>query len=128
MEITSAPQEYLQAVKTIKSAIVTSRYLAARQVNKEILRLYYSVGGFVSQNSRNSFWGSNAIETIAALLQKEMPGLRGFSARNIKNMRIFYEEWHSYTNRQMPTAEMNISASILDSYTIRQFNCRISNP
>ncbi|MBQ6521119.1 MAG: hypothetical protein IJI14_20620 [Anaerolineaceae bacterium] len=25
--------------------------------------------------------------------QKELPGLRGFSARNIRNMRIFYEEW-----------------------------------
>ena len=33
-------------------------------------------------------------------LQKELPGLCGFSASNIKNMRQFYEQWHMLTNRQ----------------------------
>lgn len=26
-------------------------------------------------------------------LQRELPGLRGFSSGNLKKMRIFYEEW-----------------------------------
>lgn len=34
------------------------------------------------------------IEFIAEQLKKELPGLRGFSARNIRNMRKFWEEWH----------------------------------
>ena len=38
-------QEYIQAVKDIKSAILKSRYAAAKQANKELLKLYYSVGG-----------------------------------------------------------------------------------
>ena len=33
-----------------------------------------------------------------------MPGLRGFSASNIKNMRSFYEEWSPVINRQ-PSAD-----------------------
>ena len=48
MEIAHISQEYLQAVKDIKSAILKSRYAAAKQANKELLKLYYSVGGYVS--------------------------------------------------------------------------------
>jgi hypothetical protein len=55
--------------------------------------LYYGIGKYVSENSRNGYWGKNAIETISQQLQKELPGLRGFSAANIKFMRQFYETW-----------------------------------
>lgn len=33
------------------------------------------------------------IDTISEQLTRELPGLRGFSSRNLRNMRIFYEEW-----------------------------------
>ena len=39
------------------------------------------------------YWGKGAIETISRQLQRELPGLRGFSAANIKFMRQFYETW-----------------------------------
>ena len=55
--------------------------------------LYYGIGKYVSENSRNGFWGKGAIETISEQLQKELPGLRGFSAANIKFMRQFYGTW-----------------------------------
>ena len=65
MEISHISKEYLQAVKDIKSAILRSRYAVAKQANKELLKLYYSVGGYVSAHSRDGYWGSNAIDTIA---------------------------------------------------------------
>ena len=84
---------YNEAVQTIKRAILQSRIKAASFVNKEMLTLYYNIGQYVSQNSRNDYWGQGAIEYISTHLQKELPGLRGFSATNIKLMRIFYEGW-----------------------------------
>ena len=33
------------------------------------------------------------METISEQLRREMPGLRGFSATQMKDMRRFYEEW-----------------------------------
>lgn len=48
---------------------------------------------FISQNSRAGFWGKDAIDTISRQLSREVPGLRGFSPRNLRNMRTFYEEW-----------------------------------
>ena len=119
MEIAHISQEYLQAVKDIKNAILKSRYAAAKQANKELLKLYYSVGGYVSTHSRDGYWGSNAIDTIAKGLQQELPGLRGFSTTNIKNMRIFYEQWSPYLNRQTLSDDL-ISSSLLDVYVIRQ--------
>lgn len=87
--------QYVSAVKEIKNAILDSRYRVARQANKEVLFLYYWVGNYVSVNSRNGKWNTNAISVISKLLQQELPGLTGFSETNIKNMRIFYETWES---------------------------------
>ena len=50
---------YPEAVKAIKSAILRSRYLAARLANAEQLKLYFSVGGYVSANTRQAYhWSS----------------------------------------------------------------------
>ena len=57
--------------------------------------LYYGIGKYISLNSRKGFWGKGAIDAISERLDKELPGLKGFSARNLRNMRMFYEEWVS---------------------------------
>ena len=68
-------------------------YDAARSVNEKQLMLYYGIGKYISMNSREGFWGKGAIDAISERLEKELPGLKGFSARNLRNMRSFYEEW-----------------------------------
>lgn len=89
-------EQYLNAVQAIKNAILRSQYRAAKYSNSEQLSLYYAIGGYVSANSREGTWGTGAIDEISARLHEELPGLRGFSARNIKAMRQFYEEWSKY--------------------------------
>lgn len=96
-------QDYKEAVQVIKEAILRGQYRAVAAANREQLSLYYGVGRYVSENSREGFWGKGAIEEIAGMLQKELPGLRGFSATSIKKMRQFYEAWGFLTNRP-PTA------------------------
>ena len=107
MEQKQLTAAYAEAVKAIKEAILESRYRAARLVNKEVLALYYAIGGYISIQSRAARWGSNAIGTISDLLQQELPGLRGFSETNIKRMRIFYEAWVSiFENRPLTADEL----------------------
>ena len=89
-----------QAVETIKTAILQSQARAARNVSANQLALYFSVGGYISLNTRQQQWGSGAIETISERLQKELPGLQGFSHTSIKNMRQFYETWCPNVFRQ----------------------------
>lgn len=106
-------QNYREAVKTIKEAILRSQYRAATSVNKEQLSLYYGIGRYVSENSRTGFWGKGAIEQISSLLQKELPGLRGFSATSIRNMRIFYEEWDKVLNHPPLADDLVLNEKLL---------------
>ena len=110
MEQKQITATYAEAVKAIKEAILESRYRAARLVNKEVLALYYAIGGYISAQSRAARWGSNAIGTISELLQQELPGLRGFSETSIKRMRIFYEAWCSmFDNRPLSADDLQNS-------------------
>ena len=84
---------YGDAVRAIKQAILRSQYEAAKGVNAQQLALYYSIGGYISANTRTGTWGKGAIDAISSQLQEELPGLRGFSATNLRNMRMFFEAW-----------------------------------
>jgi hypothetical protein len=77
-------------------------------VNNEMLGLYYAVGRYVSENSRTNSWGKGAIHQLSDSLQRELPGLRGFSDGAIKKMRLFYEEWSGvFLNRSLITNDLN---------------------
>ena len=105
---------YADVVRQIKNAILQSRYRAAKLANREMLSLYFGIGKFISENSRNHFWGTSAIERISERLQQELPGLRGFSPANIKRMRQFYEEWQPYliTENQIQSIRPMLSDEI----------------
>ena len=79
------------------------------------------MGRYVSQNTREGVWGTGAIKAISDQLHKELPGLRGFSERNIKNMRAFYEAWQELdTNSAAVAAELQIAdnKSLINSLSI----------
>ncbi|WP_314153582.1 DUF1016 N-terminal domain-containing protein [Capnocytophaga granulosa] len=104
-----AISNYMTATEQIKEAILSSQYKAAKQVNAVQLSLYYGVGRYVSQNTRKGVWGTGAIKAISEQLHKELPGLRGFSERNIKNMRAFYEEWQGLdTNLETTVSKLQM--------------------
>lgn len=115
----SLEAKYSIAVQTIKVAILQSQYQAVKLVNREQLALYYGIGRYISQNSRNGYWGTGAVAFISNKLQMELPGLRVFSERNLKNMRTFYEEWQMLdVNSAVSTTE--IHENDCDTVEIRQ--------
>ena len=126
MSNTIKSAELANAVHVIKDAVLRSQQRALYTINQELLALYYGIGRFVSVNTRNKNWGSGFIETLSEQIRKELPGLRGFSATNLRNMRTFYEEWKalennissvqtdknvSFTNSSVRTDELNQSIS-----------------
>ena len=115
-------KEYQNAVDVIKTAILQSQARAARAVNQEQLALYYGIGRYVSANTRKKYWGQGAIEAISNQLKQELPGLRGFSATSMRNMRTFYEEWRllesnsSVATDEIPQLSSNSSVAT-DEFT-----------
>ena len=119
---------YDKAVEIIKTAILQSQYDAVRSVNEKQLMLYYGIGKYISLNSRKGFWGKGAIDAISERLDKELPGLKGFSARNLRNMRTFYEEWVPLDHECEEEANVaDISAKTVPSSTLRIWQTLLPN-
>ena len=91
---------YNQAAEVIKSAILQGQFEALKGVNRIQLATYYWIGKYVSQHTRKGFWGTGALERISERIYKLLPGLRGYSAENLKKMRQFYEAWRIFDYEQ----------------------------
>lgn len=116
-EMLSVKDKLAKAVQVIKDAILQSQQRALGAVNQEQLALYYGIGRYISANTRTKNWGKGFIEGISEQLRKELPGLRGFSATNLRNMRAFFEEWK--------ILEMGNSSVQTDEYTENNDNSSV---
>lgn len=105
--------KYTDAVEAIKTAILQSQYEAAKGVNRVQLALYFAIGKYLAEHTRNGVWGKGALTAISEQLRKELPGLRGFSETQMKDMRRFYEAWEMLdANSAVATAEMQTTSAI----------------
>jgi len=64
-----------------------------KKVNTELLQLYWEIGEEIERKQKDEGWGKSVVEVLAKELQKEFPGVKGFSARNLWFMRQFYVEY-----------------------------------
>ena len=114
---------YKNAVDIIKTAILHSQARAAKAVNQELLALYYGIGRYISANTRNHGWGKGVLKQISDSLRLELPGLRGFSETNLKNMRLFYEACKSIeSDSSVTTDELGVFQSTVDGKTLQEVN------
>ena len=96
-------QEYKEFISQIKHKIKSAQLRAHIKVNEELLRLYWDIGSMIVEKQKNSSWGDKILENISKDLQKEFPNLQGFSLRNIKYMRGWYQ---FYAIGQQPVAQI----------------------
>ena len=104
----SLHNQYDKAAEIIKTAILQSQYEASKDINRIQLGLYFGIGKFLSEKTRNAKWGTNALQFISDKLKSDLPGLRGFSTTNLKKMRTFYDNWKSIDyNSSVTTDEIS---------------------
>src|SRR5579863_3596236 len=87
---TLAPEEYVKVLLEIKQHIREAQNKAAFSVNKELLKLYWSIGQTISKQQKANGWGSKSVEKLAEDIQKAFPGLEGFSRSNIFRIQAFF--------------------------------------
>lgn len=58
--------------------------------NTNLVNLYYRIGKTLEENSK---WGNKFIDNVAIELKNTFPNLKGFSIRNLKYMKTFYNEY-----------------------------------
>jgi predicted nuclease of restriction endonuclease-like (RecB) superfamily len=99
-------KKYIEFIKELKQNIIQSRFIATRLANKEQLLLYYNTGRMLSEKIEFEKWGTKVVQKISGDLQKAMPGLKGFSYRNLKNMQQFFEAYKDLSILQSLTAKL----------------------
>jgi predicted nuclease of restriction endonuclease-like (RecB) superfamily len=97
---------YGQFIKEIKELIYRRQYEAMKRVNAELIQLYWEIGEEIDRQQREKGWGKSIVEILSKELQKEFPGVQGFSASNLWRMRNFYIE---YSNLAPMVRESEIS-------------------
>ena len=81
-----------EIIQQIKNEIRNTQVSILIDANKRVSNLYFFVGKYVSENAR---WGTNFVATLEREIKMDFPGIKGFSSRNIRDMRRFYEEYRS---------------------------------
>jgi predicted nuclease of restriction endonuclease-like (RecB) superfamily len=82
--------DYQKLLTDIKQRVRAAQYEALKAVNKELISLYWDIGQMIVERQKGNTWGKSIVERLAQDLQKEFPGIQGFSARNIWRMRDFF--------------------------------------
>ncbi len=93
--IKSSAAGYAKLLDDIKSRIRTAQIKAALSVNHELISLYWGIGREIAERQKIERFGKSVVERLAKDLQKEFPGVDGFSERNIWRMRLFYSAWQN---------------------------------
>lgn len=93
MSDVTLPEDYASVLDGVKQRVRDARYRAQRQVNTELVRLYWQIGQVLAERTDQAEWGGRLIQRLAADLRAEFPGTRGFSARNLMYMRTFARAW-----------------------------------
>lgn len=104
---------YISFLEAIKAQVYTSQHKALKQVNKELIALYWFIGKSILEKQEQFGWGKSIVETLAEDLQKEFVGVKGFSTRNLWYMRKFYAHYHENTKLQPMVAEIGWSHNML---------------
>ena len=69
-------------IASIKEKIRFAQYEALKEVNTQLIKLYWEIGKDISERQRES-WGESIVSVLSNELQKEFPGISGFSERNL---------------------------------------------
>lgn len=84
---------YERLLAEIKQRIISAQTQAALAVNRELVLLYWQIGRQINERQEREDWGAKVIDRLAADLGREFPGVEGFGARNLSNMRDIAREW-----------------------------------
>ena len=99
-------------VTDIKQKILSSQYEALKAVNKELITLYWDIGKSIVEKQEAFGWGKSVVKNLSEELQKEFVGMKGFSVRNLWNMRNFYIEYKDNSKLQTLSAQIGWSHNV----------------
>ena len=89
-------KEYVQWIYDVKQRFRNAQIKAAVKVNSEQLLFNWQLGRDLVVRKAEEKWGNGIVEQVSLDLQAAFPEAKGFSARNLWNMKKWYSFYTSY--------------------------------
>ncbi len=115
-------KDFKNVVEDIKQQISNTQYEIFKNANMNLLKLYYSIGKTINENSS---WGNKFIDELAVELKIAFPNIKGFSVRNLKSMKKYYIECTKDEKVQMSSAQIPWSHNMLILDKVKESEKRI---
>ena len=82
-------KQFFEVVTLIHQA----RYNAIKSVNTELVKLYWTIGEYISKKIATAEWGDSVVDQLAEYIKNSHPEFKGFTRRGLYRMRQFYESY-----------------------------------
>jgi predicted nuclease of restriction endonuclease-like (RecB) superfamily len=87
--------QYKAWLANLKLKVRNTQIMAAVKVNTELLTLYWDLGADIVAKQTETKWGDGFLTQLSKDLTEEFPEVKGFSERNLKYIRQWYNFYKS---------------------------------
>lgn len=105
--IGSTPLGYDEWRHDLETYIERSKRDAVFNVNRALLSLYWHIGNDILEKNKALGWGAQVIKRLPADLTRRFPDDRGYSERNLKNMRRFAAAYPDFPYFRIPRTSLD---------------------
>ena len=100
------PKGYTEWRKGIIELIEKAKYQTSLRVNADLLSLYWHIGCDILEKQKREGWGAQVINQLSQDLMQRFPDDRGYSARNLREMKRFAESYPDFPFVQVSLAKL----------------------
>ena len=112
MSNTILPSDYQQTLSQVINLINTARFESLKALDKEKVKLYLNLGQTIFEKTENAGWGSFVVTNLSKDLKNQYIGVRGFSERNLWDMKRYYTEIKDSEKLRTLSAEIDFSSGL----------------
>ena len=99
--------EYKHWLKDLKQKVLQSQLKAVVKVNSALLEFYWELGEEIVLRQSQASWGDGFLKQLSQDLMAEFPEMKGFSKRNLEQIRKWYQFWSSVSEiAQQPVSQL----------------------
>ncbi len=85
--------DYKGWLTALKKRFMQTRMQATVKVNQELLQFYWQLGAQIVEKQKSAHWGDGFLTQLSNDLMAEFPDIKGFSKRNLEQVRRWYRFW-----------------------------------
>lgn len=110
---------YNVMLDSIIEQIKESHVRLVLEANVGMIMLYWNIGNEILERQESEGWGAKVIDRLSKDLTDSFPEMKGFSSRNLGNMKKFAREWRNPVILQQVVAKLPWRSNImlLDKFT-----------